>query len=64
MGVIGPMRLAYNELFSLLLDATNAISNCLTATLYKYKITYRTPDAQALEFLGNQKLLLKDETIG
>lgn len=61
IGIIGPMRLPYEELFTMLSDAAQAISKCLTASLYKYRISFRTPDAQLLEFIGEKRFLLEDK---
>ena len=58
IGIIGPMRMPYPELFSLLLEAADAISKCLTRSLFKYKITFRTPNAQVKELEGEKRLLL------
>jgi heat-inducible transcriptional repressor len=62
IGILGPMRMPYKEQFSLISDAARAISKCLTSSLMKYKISYRTPSAEALEFVHEKQLLLEDQT--
>jgi len=62
IGILGPMRMPYKEQFMLLTDAAEAISKCLTGSLMKYKISYRTPNAEALEFIHKKQLLLEDQT--
>lgn len=60
IALLGPHRIPYRELFSLLKTASNAISNSLTRSLYKFKINFRKPHPPAL----NQApcLLLEDQT--
>ncbi len=50
LAVLGPTRVPYNEIFTALTTAANAISKTLTNSLYKYKITYRKPKAKEIEF--------------
>ncbi len=58
LGLLGPMRMPYADLFSLLDEACEAISKNLTRSLYKYKITFRTPAAHVKEFETQKRLLL------
>jgi len=62
LGIIGPMRMRYKELFILLQEATEQITKTLTGALLKYKISYRTPSAQALVYVHETSLLLEDQT--
>lgn len=58
IGIIGPMRLPYKELFSLLDGVSKEISHYLEKNLYKYKISYRTPQTQSYELdVQSRKLL-------
>jgi heat-inducible transcriptional repressor len=43
IGILGPMRLPYRDLFALLEGFTDQLSRHLTDSLYKFKITYREP---------------------
>lgn len=42
-GIIGPLRMPYKKLFSLLHVAADYISKSLTQSIYKFKISYRKP---------------------
>lgn len=67
IGVIGPMRMFYDELFVLLSEATEVISNSLTRALMKYKITFRTPEHGQLLLETTEKpplLLVQSEKRG
>lgn len=46
VGLLGPVRLPYRQLFSLLRNFSESISEALTRSIYKFKITYRQPQAQ------------------
>lgn len=43
IALLGPMRLPYKELFSTLSTFSEKLSQKLTASVYKYKITFRQP---------------------
>jgi len=43
IALLGPMRLPYRNLFGLLQVFSEQISRTLTDSVYKYKITFRTP---------------------
>ncbi len=49
LGIIGPVRLAYQELFACIYEASHVLSRTLTDTLMKYKISYRVPMAHGQE---------------
>jgi heat-inducible transcriptional repressor len=59
IGILGPMRIAYGDLFRMLEEAGEAISKSLTKSLYKFKISYRTPEAHALLLAHEKRLLLE-----
>jgi len=59
IGIIGPMRIPYKRLFSLLDAVSHEISRHLEKNLYKYKISYRTPQTQSYELdVAQRKLLI------
>jgi heat-inducible transcriptional repressor len=64
IGIIGPLRVFYDELFVQLNEVANSISLSLSRSLMKYKIAFRTPEVQVLKFEGKPTLLLeqKDKT--
>lgn len=49
IGILGPMRMPYRELFAILEGFSNSISESLTRSLYKYKITFRYPQTRTAE---------------
>ncbi len=70
LGILGPNRIPYRELFGQLQAAANALSDSLTKSVYKFKISFRSPTPSNLEFhkspMGildpTQALLLEDKT--
>ena len=70
LAILGPNRIPYRKLFGLLQGAVEAISETLTRSLYKFKITYRQPKQSHLEFKKEHStfvdqtslLLLEDKT--
>lgn len=52
VALLGPNRIPYRQLFGLMQMAGEAISETLTKSLYKFKITYREPSTS---LLGAQK---------
>jgi len=48
MGLLGPTRMPYSQLFGLLARFSEAITDTLTRSVYKFKISYRQPELQAL----------------
>jgi heat-inducible transcriptional repressor len=67
-GILGPNRIPYRELFGLLQSASEAISDSLTRSMYKFKITFRQPKSADLEFkrgapsIQGHRLLLEDQS--
>ncbi len=47
IGLLGPMRLSYRNLFGLLQVFSERLSRALTDSVYKYKITFRQPESMA-----------------
>lgn len=48
LALLGPTRLPYPKLFATLRTASHLISEALTSSLYKFKITYRQPGENLL----------------
>ncbi len=44
IGILGPNRIPYRELFGQLQLISDAISDSLTKSIYKFKISFRSPD--------------------
>lgn len=64
IGLLGPARMSYPELFGLIKEFSNGISEALTRNLYKHKITFRQPHSGLYE-LGHhepQPMLLEKYT--
>lgn len=70
LGVMGPARIPYKTVIGILRNASSLISNAITSAIYKFKITYRQPDAglplvvtdtRALTTIG-MPILLEDGT--
>lgn len=69
-GILGPNRIPYRELFGQLQHIADAVSQSLTKSVYKFKISFRMPKPSNLEFQKNhpgfldqsQTLLLEDQT--
>lgn len=69
IGILGPNRIPYRELYGQLEQIAQTISDSLTKSIYKYKISFRNPkpsDPQVnQDFLGSldqsQYLLLEDK---
>lgn len=58
IGLLGPMRIPYRELFELLTEFSHAISHALTRNIYKYKISFRQPEQESLNIQPKENLLL------
>lgn len=69
-GILGPSRIPYRELFGQLRHISENISDSLTKSVYKFKISFRSPKPSNLEFQKNhpgflaesQTMLLEDKT--
>jgi heat-inducible transcriptional repressor len=70
IAILGPHRIPYRRLFGLLKTASEFITESLTKSMYKFKISFRQPQPAHLEFNGkqmhfvneSQHLLLEDKT--
>lgn len=49
LGILGPVRMPYRELFGLVNSFTHNISEALTRNIYKYKINFRQPIHQYID---------------
>ena len=49
IAALGPDRLEYGRVFAVLQTAAKLLSENLTNSLYKYKLTYRQPKSKALD---------------
>ncbi len=58
IAILGPHRIPYKKLFSILRSASDAISETLTRSVYKFKITFRQPQTSLIEDFGC--LMLED----
>lgn len=57
MGILGPMRMPYRDLFATLRRFSDEVSDVLTRSLYKFKIKYRQPEQQTLYVPKNQLIV-------
>lgn len=64
VGLLGPMRIPYRELFEMLNTFSTNISEALTRNLYKFKITFRQPHENT-PYLDQpeQRILRSDSSI-
>jgi heat-inducible transcriptional repressor len=59
IALLGPSRIPYRHLFGLLQATSEAVSDSLTRSLYKFKITFRQPNLVSLD--QTQRLLLENK---
>ena len=52
-GILGPNRIPYRQLFGQLQHISDCISESLTRSIYKFKISFRSPKPSQLEFKQN-----------
>lgn len=70
IGILGPNRIPYRHLFGQMEQIAQSISDSLTKSVYKFKISFRSPKPSSLEFQKthpefldqSQTLLLEDKT--
>ncbi|MBS0634097.1 MAG: heat-inducible transcriptional repressor HrcA [Verrucomicrobia bacterium] len=62
IGIIGPMRLPYKQIFTKLDSIAQEIGRFLEKNLYKYKIDYRKPQGVGYELTHQTFTLLEDHT--
>lgn len=58
VGILGPTRLPYRQLFPLMRHFSEAISSSLTRNIYKFRIQFRQPEPKLISH--NATLLLED----
>lgn len=68
IGVLGPTRMPYKELFALLGSFSDGISAALTKNIYKFKINFRQPkpgspyiQKEEHQLLGQSRLMLLED---
>ncbi len=68
VGVLGPIRMPYKELFGLLKVFGDSISEALTRNIYKFKISFRQPEEGAPylqkeehHLIGQSRLMLLED---
>lgn len=66
IGILGPNRIPYRKIFGILETASEIISETLTRSVYKYKISYRQPKTKEVDFQGKmdsaKHMFLEDKT--
>ena len=62
IGLVGPTRIPYNKLFATLQHFSQDISDTLTRSIYKFKITVRQPAAQPFRLPESNRLLLEQQS--
>lgn len=62
LALLCPARAPYKKLFALLKTASEALSQSLTKSLYKFKISYRQPQSTQLDFNRQTALLSQQES--
>lgn len=60
IALLGPNRIPYRKLFGILQHTAEAVSDTLTKSIYKFKITFRQPEAQMIS-AHSQHLLLENK---
>jgi heat-inducible transcriptional repressor len=61
VAILGPTRVRYKELFALMRTVSDAISESLTKSMYKFKLSFRKPSGEAIELHPPTLLLEKKE---
>lgn len=68
IGILGPVRIPYRTLFRTLQLFSECVSETLTRTIYKYKISYREPETGRLSLeneetwlVGQSRLILLED---
>ncbi len=70
IGILGPNRIPYRKIYGILQSCAETISDCLTRSMYKFKISYRNPKSPGIDMKGDrahfldptQCLLLENKT--
>lgn len=68
IGILGPVRMPYRQLFGLLRAFSESMSEALTRNIYKFKINYRQPQRGTLylqkeehQLIGQSRLMLLED---
>lgn len=68
VGVLGPLRLPYRQLFEMLRLFSESVSETLTRNIYKFKISFRQPETGKLylqkeeyRLIGQSRLILLED---
>lgn len=59
VGIIGPTRIPYRELFGTMKHYSKIVSEVITRNIYKYQLSYREPYDAPLELPKKERLLLE-----
>lgn len=70
VAIVGPLRLPYREMFGLMRHFSELLTNALTDTVYKHKISFRQPTSSSAQRIecdrdiveANRSVLLEDKT--
>ncbi len=71
LGILGPTRIPYRRQFGRLLAIREALSESLTKSVYKFKLSFRSPKSSSVEFQHthtgfleeSQAILLEDQSL-
>lgn len=58
IGILGPIRIPYRQLFGILRYFSECVSEGLTKNIYKYKLSFRKPSANSSALLEHEKHFL------
>ena len=64
LAILGPNRIPYRKLFGILETASKELSECLTKSVYKFKITFRQPETGLIESEPSTLCLLLENKNG
>jgi len=59
VGIMGPVRILYAELFGIMKAFSESISETITRNLFKFKISFRQPQPGTKEIEGSKQFLLE-----
>ena len=62
VGLLGPMRVPYKDLFPMLRTFSDTISTALTKSLYTFKISFRQPQKGSLYLKSEERNLLDNKS--
>jgi len=62
IGILGPTRIPYRKLIGTLRHLSDNISESLTNSIYKFKLTFRQPQEERLFLKKEEKLLVEHQT--